>query len=235
MEHNLAASIKKRILLLIVTAVFAAWNTGFAQTITGDSTYRPKAYQFKVDQFRADPVTKNDIVFLGNSITARIDWAKLLNDPRAKNRGISGDITFGVLERLDEVLTGKPQKIFILIGINDISRNIPDSIIIRNYKLIIARITVASPSTRIYFQTLLPVNSSFKKFPNHYHKDEHILVLNNAIRKLAGKKVSVIDLYPRFLNTDKKLKVEYSIDGLHLNAVGYQVWAGILKRGRYLK
>jgi len=48
------------------------------------------------------------------------------------NRGIAGDITFGVLGRLDEVIARKPAKLFIKIGINDISKNIPDEIIVEN-------------------------------------------------------------------------------------------------------
>jgi lysophospholipase L1-like esterase len=40
----------------------------------------------------------------------------------------------------------------------------------------------------------------------------------------------VIDLYPHFLNDQKKLDKKYTLDGLHLNAEGYKVWAGILKK-----
>lgn len=207
----------------------------FAQTVTYDSTYRPKIYAEKVAGFKADPVAKNDIVFLGNSITAGTDWGKLLNLPHAKNRGISGDITFGVLERLDEVIAGKPAKVFVLIGINDISRNIPDSLILRNYWNIVSRIRKGSKKTHIYFYTLLPVNSAFNKFKNHYGKDEHILRLNEEIRKFTAKRVTVIDLYQHFIDNDKHLKAELTKDGLHLIPAGYQVWADVLKNGGYLK
>ncbi|MEO6521869.1 MAG: GDSL-type esterase/lipase family protein [Mucilaginibacter sp.] len=200
-----------------------------------DSSYRPKITAQKIAEFKADPVTTESIVFLGNSITARCDWARLLNEPKAKNRGISGDLTFGVLERMDEVIAGHPKKIFILIGINDMSRNVPDSIITRNQKTMIARIRKGSPQTQIYFYTLLPVNASFQKFPNHYGKDEHILAINAAIRKFKAKNVTVIDLYPNFLDSENHLKAEYCVDGLHPNDAGYQVFAEILKKGKYLE
>lgn len=205
-----------------------------AQEVKWDSTYRPGRYKEQVTKFMAETKSKKDIVFLGNSITAGTDWAKLLNLPNAKNRGISGDITFGVLERLDEVIARKPAKVFVLIGINDISRNIPDSLILRNYKRIIDRIRSGSKRTGIYFYTLLPVNSSFGKFKNHYGKDEHILWLNDQIRKLSAKKVTVIDLYPKFLDENSRLKANLTKDGLHLISEGYQLWAEILKRGGYL-
>lgn len=208
---------------------------GTAQEIKYDTTFRPGKYKELVAKFAADPVAKKDIVFLGNSITAGTDWAKLLGMPNAKNRGISGDITYGVLERLDQVISGKPSKVFVLIGINDVSRNIPDSLILRNYKNIVSRIRTGSKKTSIYFYTLLPVNASFNKFKNHYGKDEHILWLNSEIKKLAGKKVTVIDLYTHFLDSEHHLKAELTHDGLHLKPEGYQVWAEVLKNGGYLK
>lgn len=206
-----------------------------AQTPAWDSTYRPNNFASKVEQFRSYANSAKDVIFLGNSITAGTDWPELLQLPTAKNRGISGDISFGVLERLSEVTEGKPAKVFILIGINDISRNIPDSIIIRNYRMMMTRIQQESPKTRIYFQTLLPVNNEFTQFKNHYNKDEHIAAVNNAIRSFATEKnVTVIDLHPKFLNSEGKLDKKLCIDGLHLNPEGYKVWALLLQQGKYL-
>jgi lysophospholipase L1-like esterase len=205
-----------------------------AQTVQWDSTYRPGKYVELVKKFKDDPKSKKDIVFLGNSITAGTDWSKLLDLPQAKNRGISGDITFGVLDRLQDVIDGKPSKIFILIGINDISRNIPDRIILRNYKQMIARIRKGSKKTQIYFNTLLPVNSAFEKFKNHYGKDEHILYLNEEIRKFNAKHITVVDLYPVFTDQDKHLRAELTKDGLHLIPAGYEVWSTFLKKSGYL-
>ncbi len=206
-----------------------------AQQKEWDSTYRPAKYLQKIAEFKATPVEKKDYVFLGNSITAGGNWSTLLGLPHAKNRGISGDITFGVLERLDEVIAGKPKKLFVLIGINDVSRNIPDEVILANYKKLISRVRKGSKKTQIYFYTLLPVNSSFGKFKNHYGKDEHILWLNQEIKKLTAKNVTVIDLYPHFLDGEKRLKAELTKDGLHLIPAGYQVWIDMLNKSGYLK
>ncbi len=201
-----------------------------------DSTYRPGGFALKLGLFKSFPNSKKDIVFVGNSITAGVDFNELLSNNRVRNRGISGDISFGILERLQEVTEGQPAKVFILIGINDISRNIPDTVIVNNYKKIIHRIKTASPRTKIYFQTLLPVNNEFTQFKNHYNKDDHILFVNSALKNLAAKeKITLVDLHPHFLNKDNKLEKAYTIDGLHLNAAGYKVWADVLLKGRYLK
>jgi lysophospholipase L1-like esterase len=165
-----------------------------------------------------------------------VDWVELVGNRHAKNRGISGDITFGVLQRLDEVMEGKPAKVFILIGINDIARNIPDAVILQNFQRMVARIKKGSPGTKIYLHTLMPVNSSFGKFPNHYNKDGHILAVNQGLRELAAReKVFLVDLYPAFLDNQNRLEAAYTHDGLHLTAKGYQKWAEVLQAGKYLK
>ena len=217
----------KKIVLPILFVLLSQYL--FAQTPQWDSTYRPGIYAMKVEQFRNFSNAATDIVFLGNSITDYTDWNELLQLKEARNRGISGDITFGVLERLDEVTEGKPSKIFILIGINDISRNIPDSVILANYKKIIYRIKKESPKTKIYFNTLLPVNNSFTDRA-HFNKDEHILFVNEELRKLGvAEKITVIDIHPHFLDAGNRLDKKYTYDGLHLNMEGYQKWASLLK------
>jgi lysophospholipase L1-like esterase len=216
--------------------VFASYVSVNAQAEKWDSTFRPNNWELKVGEFRSFSNSSKDIIFLGNSITANIDWMELLGRTDVRNRGISGDISFGVLERLDEVTEGKPAKVFILLGINDISRNVPDSFIVSNYQKIIHRIKKESPATKIYFQTLLPVNNEFAQFKNHYNKDEHILHVNEELKKLAAKeKISLIDLYPHFLNAGKKLDKKYTIDGLHLNVEGYKVWKDILMKDHCLE
>lgn len=206
-----------------------------AQDKKWDSTFRPNNWALKAELFKSFPNSKKDIVFLGNSITAGVDWNELLGMKNARNRGISGDITFGVLQRLDEVLEGTPKKVFILIGINDISRNIPDTLIIDNYRKMISRIKAGSPKTKIYLQTLMPVNNTFTQFKNHYNKDEHIAAVNAALKNLAEEyKVTLIDLHPHFMDSNGRLRQEMTEDGLHLNAAGYRHWAALLKNGRYL-
>jgi lysophospholipase L1-like esterase len=225
----------KRLIIFAILLHVVYVNSALAQTAVWDSAFRPPAYNIKLDQFRSYKSSRKDFIFLGNSITANTDWSELLSDRRAKNRGISADITFGVLERLGDITKGNPAKIFLLIGINDISRNIPDTLIIRNYNQIINRIRSESPRTKIYIHTLMPVNHTFKRFPNHYGKDKHILFVNDAIRKLIDNKhVFVIDLYPAFLDKNNRLISEFTHDGLHLTAAGYQNWVKILRAGKYL-
>ncbi|MEO8172722.1 MAG: GDSL-type esterase/lipase family protein [Sediminibacterium sp.] len=227
---------KKMFLYCILFVLCTTLTNAQAPSGPWDSTFRPNNWALKVGQFYSYAHSAKDIVFLGNSITANVEWRELLGMENIKNRGISGDITFGILERLNEVINGKPAKVFILIGINDISRNVPDDRILDNYRKIITRIKAGSPTTKIYFNTLMPVNNEFTQFKNHYNKDEHIAFINTSLKKIAEEtKITLIDLHEIFLDANGKLDKKYTIDGLHINSEGYKVWANMLNKGGYLK
>jgi len=182
-------------------------------------------YQQRSSLFRLLPQTKCDIIFLGNSITNGNEWDEMFNDAHIKNRGISGDVTAGVLNRLDEVTARKPAKIFLLIGINNLAAgDVPDTVA-QNIFRIARRIHIESPDTRLYVQSILPVNDAFNKFPNHVNKSEQIrltnvLLQNNAVQN----QYTFINLYPYYCNAQQKLDTLYTNDGLHQKGPGYMLW-----------
>lgn len=202
---------------------------------TPDTNFQRPYYVQKVTQHKLLPKRKNAVVFVGDSITDGNEWAEQLNCPRCQNRGISADISHGVLARLDDILAEKPSKIFLMIGINDISRNIPNEEIIKNYRELVRRTQAASPKTEIYLQSVLPVNDTFRKFVEK--TDASIKILNDAMRELArtSKGVTYIDLHSKFLDSDGRLDKKYTNDGLHLLGEGYLLWAKILSEGGFLK
>lgn len=201
-----------------------------------DTSYKTTYYEQKTTLFRLLPDTKGEIIFLGNSITDIGEWSEIWQNPKVKNRGISGDNTFGVLARLDEVTSSKPKKIFLMIGINDIASGIPDSAIIANHKKIYERIKAASPKTTLYVQSLLPTNADFTEFKRHQNKDEHIRNINATLQKICKEKgLTYIDLYTRFSDKEGKLDKQYTNDGLHINGYGYMLWKQILQEKGVMK
>jgi lysophospholipase L1-like esterase len=215
----------------IVNAQIAVTNQRLYDTIPN----MPANYEKRVALFANEPVKTGRVIFLGNSITEGGKWVQLTGDSTVINRGISGDITFGVLRRLDDVIKRKPAKLFILIGINDIGMDIPDAVIADNYRKIIQRVQKHSPSTQIYVQSLLPLNPDVKNFPQHYDKQTHVVNTNQLIKKVvADAKVQYIDIFSLFQNSQKRLDATYTYDGLHLNQAGYDRWAKYLKEKGYL-
>jgi lysophospholipase L1-like esterase len=195
----------------------------------------PDHYNVRLEAFKKQTVNTGKIMFVGNSITEGGNWKKLLNDSTVINRGISGDITFGILNRLDEIIRHKPSRLFLLIGINDISKSIPDEITLENVLTILSKIHSGTPTTKIYVQSILPTNNSFKGFSKNYDKNDHVITLNTQLKKYAERmNYTYVDLYTDFLDKESKLEARYSSDGLHLNAAGYAHWIEMLKELKYL-
>jgi lysophospholipase L1-like esterase len=190
----------------------------------------PEHYLNRVALFKQEPIVKGKIIMLGNSITEGGDWKKLLKDSTIINRGISGDVTFGVLNRIDDIIQRQPSKVFLLLGINDLSRNTPNEIIIENLLAIASKIKSGSPSTEIFVQSILPTNDSFKNLNDNFRgKGSHIMLINTQLKRMAERmKYTYIDLHTKFLGNEG-MDVKYTNDGLHLNALGYQLWVSILR------
>jgi len=212
-------------------------SPAFAQTKTYDTLPNmPEHYVTRYQLFQKERMVTGRIIMVGNSITEGGNWKVLLRDTTVINRGISGDVTFGVLNRLKEITDRKPSKLFLLIGVNDLSRNTPDEVIIENIFKIVGKIKSASPKTAIYVQSILPTNESFKNLHKSFReKGEHITIINNQLKNYTEMlKYTYINLYSNFLDADGRMDSKFTYDGLHLSAAGYDHWIEILKKGKYL-
>jgi lysophospholipase L1-like esterase len=181
--------------------------------------------------FELLPDTKKEIVFLGNSITDGGEWIELFSNKYCKNRGISGDVTEGVLFRLDEVTRSKPAKVFLLIGINYLARGISKDSVFDGICKIVENIRSASPKTNVYVQSIFPVNASFGKFENHVNKGTEVLFINTELQKWCRENgFYYVDLYSQLVTPGTDLlNPEFTNDGLHLLGAGYLKWAETVK------
>ena len=216
---------KKLFLILFLLSSIAV-----AQNKTEKKAYSPY-YQHKKSMFESLPNSPGEIIFLGNSITDGCNWTELFSDLRVKNRGISGDVTEGILNRLDEVTESSPAKIFIMIGINDLARNKSKKKILDQCEIIVDQIIADSPETEIYLQSILPVNKKYGRFEKHYSKSDSIVSMNNGLENLAKRKGQIyVDLYSSFIDDENNLKDEFTEDGLHLNGKAYQMWKSLVDK-----
>lgn len=211
-----------------------------AQSVTNQNVYDtipfiPEHRPVRLAQFEKEPVVTGKILFLGDSMTEMGDWKKVTGDTTVINRGIGGDITFGVLNRLKDITDRKPSKLFILLGINDIGKDIPDAVIADNYLKIVKEIHTKCPETKIYVQSVLPVNPTLPHFPQHYDKEEHVLSVDKLLRANAkAGDYTFIDIFHLFVDANQRLESRYTIEGLHLKPEAYAIWANYLKKLGYL-
>lgn len=214
--------------LLLVSGIFI--TDGFAQTSEERPDYGTYYYQRKT-LFEQLPNAENEIILLGDSITDGNEWSELFGNNRLKNRGISGDVTDGVLYRLDEVTESVPAKVFIMIGVNDLARDRSPDDVLANYGKIVDRIKTDSPETEIYIQSILPVNDNYSQFTSHYDKTPQIRAVNKGLKSLADDKGAVyINLFDDMSTEEDKLNPDYTEDGLHLNGSGYVVWKAEIEK-----
>ncbi|MDH6308645.1 lysophospholipase L1-like esterase [Dysgonomonas sp. PFB1-18] len=185
-----------------------------------------QTYKERMAYFEANPLKEGQIVFLGNSLTQGGKWDEYFPAKQPANRGIAGDNTLGMLNRLTEILEARPEKLFLLAGINDISLNRPNDKIMTGLKAIIYQVQAASPDTEILVQSLLPINNDNNRYKRMLDKEKQIEKLNMEIQKFCkAEGITFINLYPAFLSGKRKLNAKYTTDGLHLNDAGYAVWA----------
>ncbi|MCH5220897.1 MAG: sialate O-acetylesterase [Muribaculaceae bacterium] len=186
-------------------------------------------YYQRASLFAELGVDSTTIVMLGNSLTHGCEWHELLDNNKVVNRGINGDIAEGIDLRLNSILEGKPAKIFLLTGANDVSHDLtPDSIAFAIGALV-DRIRTESPSTKLYLQSLLPINNSFGRYKKMAGKEQVIRDINTLLEPMAAEKGATwINLYPYFCDDEQNLRKDLTNDGLHLLAPGYLIWKEVI-------
>jgi lysophospholipase L1-like esterase len=183
------------------------------------SIYFEKEYNTKVSIHNNLAYKASDILFIGDSLTDYCEWGDFLNNRDVKNRGIAGDNIRGVINRIDFLTAEHPRKIFLMIGINNISANNSTDVIISDYTELMNKIKQNTPSTTVYIQTLLPT------FGRDVAVNSKIRDINNTLERLSKiNNMQYINLYDFFTDKNGQLKAECSYDGLHLNARGYDIW-----------
>jgi len=211
----------KRLILLV-----AALAAGAAASAQGTYHYQRSSL------FEQLPVRSSDIVFLGNSITDGCEWSELFGKPRILNRGISGDRTDWMLGRLDPIVAGRPKKLFLMIGTNDLAANIAPETIAANVRRILERFRKESPRTRLCVQSILPVNGAeFDRFGGHYAHAGEIVETNRLLEELCRElNATYIDVGKALSDAEGRLDSRYTNDGLHLTGAGYLVWKSVIEK-----
>lgn len=198
-----------------------------------------KFYQRKINNVFFDlneSAEPGGIVFLGDSITDFFRVNEFFHGAYVINRGISGDTTDGVLKRLPEsVFDLSPSKVFILIGTNDLVEKKTEQYIINNIEKIITAIQKRCPQTKLYLESIYPVSSSknkkIKRFIVSRRNNEIISHINEGLENMAKKRaIRYIDVYSHLLDEAGNIRLEYTVEGLHLTVRGYRVVADVLMK-----
>lgn len=175
-------------------------------------------------------LSKVDIVFIGDSITARwraedggsATWNEAF--PNALNLGMGEDRTEHVLFRLKDKADGglgqlsapelQPKSVVLMIGTNNLFEHTAEQII-AGITAVKERIAKLKPASRIILCSVLP--TATLEF-----NSEKVVPVNASIRTLPG--VEWVDLYPDFLDKSGKLRNSKLFKDGHPNPEGYKLY-----------
>lgn len=196
-------------------------------------TYTTHYYKRFLQFSDESPIGNKDIVMVGNSLTENGgDWATRLNKKNVRNRGITGDEAMGIYDRLFQILSGAPEKLFLMTGVNDVSHNLSADSVVTLIAQVIEKIQCESPRTKLYLQSLLPINESFGRYKTMTGKTNLIPEINGKLKVLAKEKgIPFVDLFPLFTEKGGNvMRKELTTDGLHLTEEGYRIWSKALRK-----
>lgn len=180
----------------------------------------------RLSQFEALSATHAAVVFVGDSITEGGLWSEWLPGVDVINRGISGNTTQDILDRMPHIVSVKPDKLFLMIGVNDLNKRLGAAVALANYTKLFDLIDVQLPLTKIYVQSVLPVNAGWPLIDN-----THIPTLNAALQQHAEVRgYRYVDLHSGFSDADGALQSHLTNDGIHLLAPGYRLWRSEIER-----
>ena len=174
-------------------------------------------YNAKLEQYALENVEYDDyevdVAFIGDSLTDGYDLATYYPQYVTANRGIGGDTTFGLQERLQVSLYDlKPKVVVMLIGANNMDT------MLQNYESILQDLKQNLPESKIVILSLTAMGGE------HWGRKNQLAAYNNVSIKLLAERYEYefIDLYSILYDVSIGEVYEgYTTDGGHFTPLGY--------------
>ena len=173
------------------------------------------------------------IVMFGDSITGNAEWSEWLQSDVA-NRACAGDKVDGLMDRLEEVVSCNPSKVFLMIGINDLTSGDSEANVAKKIKSLTTRLHEKLPHAKIFLQSIIETNPQSSLLNPEQDAPRFQAALNQKVKNVNSKLSSFANEYITYVDLNSKLsnesglKAEYTADGIHLNGKGYAAWVKAL-------
>ena len=207
----------KRLFTLLICGLLSV------ATMFADEPFRNHRY----DSFKVLETNNESIVFIGNSITDMHCWPEAFKTSTGEylpivNRGNSGTYSTEQSDNIESYINGKPKKVFMMIGTNDISTrglNFTGEQVLQYIKSMVERIQKRSPETRIYLYCILKSDYGYRVESTWLHANE---LIKEYVAKANSDKLKYVDIYDELACVaDGGV---WSYDKLHLTAAAYEKW-----------
>jgi len=191
------------------------WNARAKQHTS--ATSRMDRTSAKAELYGTLPIDTADIVLFGDSHVELFPM-ELAGHCAVRNRGLSGETTADLLQRIGPILEARPRRVVIIAGVNDIFRKRSTEATEEDLQAILQALSEHGIEAVL---TTIPPNSDGAA-------QREIDARNAMLRPLCARHGStLVDLDP-VLKKGGLLNPELTFDGLHLNAAGYHRLAGAL-------
>ena len=197
-------------------------------------------YKERLNHVSSRDFEKNQIVLIGDCLIENLNLENEFPDLTIYNNGISGDTSLLLMKSLyKRAIKYKPSKVFISCGSNDMGiegMNVKD--IYKNITLIVEELKRRSKDTEIHILSIVPVNpANMDNIAREYvdaRDNFDINMLNYYLKNYARKnRLKYVDITTHLKNDFDQLRIEYTIDGFHLNDLGYSVVSKTIKQYVY--
>ena len=87
-----------------------------------------------------------------------------------------------------------------------------------------------TPTTKLYVQSVLPINNNFGRYKKLIGKEQVVRDINAKLRPEVEKRgLPWIELYSAMVDDEGNLRKDLTNDGLHLLPEAYEIWIEILR------
>lgn len=175
------------------------------------------------DRLHAPFLLLGDSLTYGWRTTGVAAWGKVLRPAGFANLGVGDDRVENLLWRITigrELERCHPEAVCIEIGINNLARNTPGEIT-AGIQHLVDVLRSLFPKARIIVFALLPTG---RRADSRQRKQQ--LAVNAALVRLRDS--HVVRFGEELLTPEGILPTAVSMDGIHLTAAGYELWAPVL-------
>ncbi len=223
---------KKFVIFAISCALIMALFVGLAAIAYNRTKARKKHeetarlireyYENKLSTYRLENQTNPnvDVVFLGDSLTDGCDLSVYYPEYSCFNRGIGGETSYGLVDRLQvSAYDTNPKAIVLLIGGNDILGGKSLESVYENYGKIITGLKEHLPQAKIVWCSLTVLGNRWAEY------NDTMRMGNQKIEQMAEQYgCTFVDLYTPLCDPEtNEIVAEYTIEGVHLTDAGYRV------------
>lgn len=170
----------------------------------------------------------SNALFIGDSITEGISAYGFLDKKNVL--AVKGLTVLKAEKEMDAIAKRKPDRIYILLGSNDLLYGMDSEKFSSEYIEFIQHIKEKLPETKLYIQSIFPVSREVES-KKPMLSNSRIDIFNKDLKKMAEQQgIGYIDISGLLKDASGIMNKDYTSDGIHVKYKFYSIWLDCIKR-----